>query len=101
MLATGFLLLPLVMITVVLRFPIGLLMYWMTTNLWTVGQGLITRRLMPKPGSASPRPVGPKRSSRTAPVPAVAENGNTEPQQPKPAPSGPRRVKKKKGGARR
>ena len=30
-------------------FPVGLLMYWMTTNLWTVGQGLVTRRLMPKP----------------------------------------------------
>jgi YidC/Oxa1 family membrane protein insertase len=92
--------LPLVFLTVVSRFPTGLVLYWMTTNLWTVGQGLITRRLMPKPGSASPRPVGPKRSSRTAPVPAVAENGNTEPQQPKPAPSGPRRVKKK-GGSRK
>jgi len=92
--------LPLVFLTVVSRFPTGLVLYWMTTNLWTVGQGLITRRLMPKPGSASPRPVGPKRSSRTAPVAAVAENGNTEPQQPKPAPSGPRRVKKK-GGSRK
>jgi hypothetical protein len=77
----------------------------MTTNLWTVGQGLITRRLMPKPGSASPKPAGPKRSSRTAPateVPAPADNGKTEPQQPRPAATGPRRVKKKKkGGARK
>ena len=33
----------------------------MTTNLWTVGQGLITRRLIPKPVAP------PKRSSRTPP----------------------------------
>ncbi len=40
-------------------FPVGLLLYWVTTNLWTVGQGLVTRRMFPKP--APP----PKRSSRT------------------------------------
>jgi hypothetical protein len=73
----------------------------MTTNLWTVGQGLITRRLMPKPGSAPVR-TGPKRSSRTAPAPAVvSENGKAEtPKQQTPPPSGPRRVKKKGGGRR-
>ena len=26
------------------RFPSGLMIYWLTTNLWTTGQGLITRR---------------------------------------------------------
>ena len=48
--------LPLVFLTVVSRFPTGLILYWMTTNLWTVGQGLVTRRLVPKaakPGSAA------------------------------------------------
>jgi YidC/Oxa1 family membrane protein insertase len=91
--------LPLVFLTVVSRFPTGLVLYWMTTNLWTVGQGLITRRLVPKPGSVPARPAGPKRSSRT---PVTADNGKEEPAPPpKAAPSGPRRVKKKKGGARR
>jgi YidC/Oxa1 family membrane protein insertase len=42
-------------------FPVGLLLYWVTTNLWTVGQGLVTRRMFPKP------PPPPKRSSRTPP----------------------------------
>jgi YidC/Oxa1 family membrane protein insertase len=94
--------LPLVFLTVVSRFPTGLVLYWMTTNLWTVGQGLITRRLMPKAGSAVARPAGPKRSSRTpaAPAPAVVENGKAE-EPAKPSTNGPRRVKKKKGGARR
>jgi YidC/Oxa1 family membrane protein insertase len=43
-----FMLMPLVFVFVVARFPTGLVLYWMTTNLWTVGQGLITRRLVPK-----------------------------------------------------
>ena len=92
--------LPLVFLTVVSRFPTGLVLYWMTTNLWTVGQGLVTRRLVPKPGAVPARPAGPKRSSRTPS--ATAENGKEEAEAaPKQAPSGPRRVKKKKGGARR
>ena len=90
--------LPLLFLTVVSRFPTGLVLYWMTTNLWTVGQGLITRRLMPKPGSAVVRPAGPKKSSRTPPAAAP----EPEPEQKAAAPSQPRRVKKKKkGGARR
>jgi YidC/Oxa1 family membrane protein insertase len=41
-------------------FPTGLLLYWVTTNLWTVGQGLVTRRLVPR----TPAPTA-KRSSRS------------------------------------
>jgi YidC/Oxa1 family membrane protein insertase len=93
--------LPLLFLTVVARFPTGLILYWMTTNLWTVGQGLVTRRLVPKPGTLPPMPAGPKRSSRT---PAKAEpeptNGAAAEEAPKPQPSGPRRVKKK-GRAKR
>jgi YidC/Oxa1 family membrane protein insertase len=88
--------LPLVFLTVVSRFPTGLTMYWVTTNLWTVGQGLITRRLMPKPGSM------PARQPRSKPSPPTSGNGAVEkPAQPKPTPPQTRRVKKKKGGARR
>jgi YidC/Oxa1 family membrane protein insertase len=93
--------LPIVFITFVAQFPMGLILYWMTTNLWTVGQGLITRRLVPKPNAvAAAAPAGPKRSSRTPPK---EENGTAAetPKQP-PAPPQTRRVKKKKkGGARR
>ena len=91
--------LPIIFITFVAQFPMGLILYWMTTNLWTVGQGLITRRLVPKPNPAAAIPTGPKRSSRTPPKiePAVAAE---TPKQP-PAPPQTRRVKKKKGGARR
>jgi YidC/Oxa1 family membrane protein insertase len=95
------LILPLTFVFFLINFPTGLVLYWVTTNLWTVGQGLITRRLMPK---AQPPP---KRTSRTAPREEPAQDGVT----PEPAtavvkpaqPAQPKRVKrkKKKGGARR
>jgi YidC/Oxa1 family membrane protein insertase len=97
---------PLIFISVVAHFPAGLVLYWVTTNLWTVGQGLITRRVIPKTPLAPP----PKRTSRTPPKdePEPPDGGNgalREAPKPKPAPSAqarPRRVKKKKkGGARR
>jgi YidC/Oxa1 family membrane protein insertase len=98
--------LPIVFVPFIIRFPAGLVLYWVTTNLWTVGQGLITRQLIPKP--AAP----PKRSSRNAPreapAPALVEDGDGEAKpaeavQPKPtgAPAAPRRVKRKKKRTRR
>ncbi|HUK97028.1 MAG TPA: YidC/Oxa1 family membrane protein insertase [Gaiellaceae bacterium] len=101
--------LPLVFLTVVARFPVGLIIYWMTTNLWTVGQGLITRRLVPKTPAAARLPIGPRRSSRTPPArkeepePAAAVEPAPAPTaQPSGPPPPPRRVRrKKKGGARR
>jgi YidC/Oxa1 family membrane protein insertase len=87
--------LPFAFIPFILRFPTGLVLYWMTTNLWTVGQGLITRRLIPK---VAP-PTGPKRSSRTPPK-EVREDGAAAAAAP-PKPSGqPRRVKRKKKARR-
>ena len=59
-----FMALPIIFIFFIVNFPMGLMLYWTTTNLWTVGQGLITRRLVPRPQPA------PKRSSRTEPRPA-------------------------------
>jgi YidC/Oxa1 family membrane protein insertase len=56
-----FMALPVVFIPVIIRFPMGLMLYWSTTNLWTVGQGFVTRRLAPKPQAM------PKKSSRTPP----------------------------------
>src|SRR5581483_982449 len=40
-----FMVLPVVFVPFITRFPVGLLLYWMTTNLWTVGQGIVTRQL--------------------------------------------------------
>src|SRR5579872_7311142 len=47
------LLLPVVFVVILYRNPAGLLVYWITTNLWTVGQQSLLRRHMPPP----PKPV--------------------------------------------
>jgi YidC/Oxa1 family membrane protein insertase len=94
--------LPVVFVPFIINFPAGLMVYWLTTNLWTTGQGLVTRRLMPKPE------LPEKRSSRTPAKdePAVASgNGSATagtkaalaPAR-KPVAGPPRRVKRKKGG---
>ncbi len=93
--------LPIVFVPFILNFPAGLMLYWLTTNLWTTGQGLVTRKLMPKP--APPE----KRSSRTPSKDEPAENGGGDkPKQTQPAAAParprvagpPRRVKRKSGG---
>ena len=38
--------LPLVFVVFVINFPAGLLVYWITTNLWTVGQQFVVKRTM-------------------------------------------------------
>src|SRR4051812_24505483 len=95
--------LPIIFITFVAQFPMGLILYWMTTNLWTVGQGLVTRRLVPKPNTpGAALPAGPKRTSRTAPKDDGSGNGAVaDTPKPNAGPPQTRRVKKKKGGARR
>src|SRR4051795_6347525 len=39
--------LPFFFVPFVIGFPAGLLVYWVTTNLWTGGQGVVVRRLAP------------------------------------------------------
>jgi YidC/Oxa1 family membrane protein insertase len=103
---TIFMLMPIVFVFVIARFPAGLVLYWVTTNLWTVGQGLITRRLVPK----TPAPVIEKRTSRTPPRDDGDGGGNgaqhgQDPPKPTPAPSSrsqpPRKVRRKKKAGRR
>ena len=93
---------PVFFVFFISRFPTGLVLYWMTTNLWTVGQGLITRRLMPK----TPLPTFERRSSRTPPKDAVEPPPADEPEQSsdgrqQPRPAAPRQVRRKKRGGRR
>ena len=93
--------LPIFFLPIVVRFPIGLVIYWMTTNLWTVGQGLVTRRLAPKPQPTE------KRTSRTAPKDRGDGDGDgdgakREPAKPKPTAgqTQPRVVRRKKKARR-
>ncbi len=58
-----FLVMPFAFVFFIIRFPVGLMIYWVTTNLWTTGQGIVTRRMFPRTQVALP-----KKSSRTEPV---------------------------------
>jgi YidC/Oxa1 family membrane protein insertase len=40
---------PFVFVPVVINFEAGLLVYWITTNVWTIGQQLFVRRFLPPP----------------------------------------------------
>jgi YidC/Oxa1 family membrane protein insertase len=105
--------LPFFFVPFVIGFPAGLLVYWITTNLWTVGQGVVVRRLAPHPqtttgaGSALPagaRAAAPERRRRSR---GQEEDGAAAEKQParEPAravaPPPPPRKKKKRSGRRR
>ncbi len=96
---------PLFFVIILYRYPAGLLLYWITTNLWTIGQSyFVRRRIGPPPaatagaaaagagkrspnGVAGPRPPGEEE-------PALAGLGAA-------APPPPPRKRKKRSGRRR
>ena len=43
------LLLPLAFAVIIPSFPAGLIVYWITTNFWTLGQQIVVRKLAPPP----------------------------------------------------
>jgi YidC/Oxa1 family membrane protein insertase len=115
-----FLALPFFFVLFVWQFPAGLLVYWITTNLWTiVQQAIVRKRLGPMrpPGqeqeslgdmlrklrgdeaeeSDGKGQKGPK--TRATPKPAVA--GNEPKGKPSGPPPAPPRRKKKRSGRRR
>ncbi len=107
-----FLALPFVFVVFVINFPAGLLVYWITTNLWTiVQQAIIRKRLGPMrpPGQEGMglgellRGGGSASSGGGKPAPAVAGGGDGNPPKGRPSgpPPAPPRRKKKRSGRRR
>jgi YidC/Oxa1 family membrane protein insertase len=104
--------LPFVFATFIVNFPAGLIVYWITTNVWTVGQQLLVRKLYPKPEPIGPRDTEPEqRPARGKPTTDGAEaearpkakagagvgGGNGRSAKPPPPP----RKRKKRSGRRR
>lgn len=98
---------PLFFLIFLYRYPAGLLLYWITTNLWTIGQGYFVRRTIGappppparapgSPGAAGkPSPNGkPDRAAAPAGAAALAGGGGSSPPPPP-------RKKKKRSGRRR
>ena len=96
--------LPVIFIPFIINFPAGLMIYWLTTNLWTTGQGIVTRRMMPRTAAQL------RRSSRTPPKDPPPDAGNGSKRKGVPPAGGagtvvagpPRRVRRKRtGGSKR
>ncbi len=87
--------LPLVFTLFIFRFPAGLLVYWITTNLWTMAQQYFVRRRVgpppPRVGTVESKPSG---RGEPALAGALAAGGST-------APPPSARKKKKRSGRRR
>jgi YidC/Oxa1 family membrane protein insertase len=101
---------PLVFLFYGFRFPIGVLIYWLTTNVWSMAQQSVVIRRMdvvatpppavgpagPAPGAKPPaRPSGPPK-----PAPAGAGGGDATPPTP-PATSSPAKSVARTSGTRR
>jgi YidC/Oxa1 family membrane protein insertase len=110
------LLLPLIFVVILYRYPAGLLVYWITTNLWTIGQQYLIRRRLPPPprvdrssGSSNGKPKRPLRQA-IADAAAGATGGGVAGAEiagtssgisSGPPPPRPPRKKKKRSGRRR
>jgi YidC/Oxa1 family membrane protein insertase len=92
--------LPLVIVAFLFRYPAGLLVYWITTNCWTIGQQYFIRRRIggppPKPPK-SPESSNGRTSRSREPALAVAAVAGAATVAPRPSP----RKKKKRSGRRR
>ena len=63
-----------------INFPIGVLIYWLTTNVWSMGQQFYVIRRMPAPGSEAEKALQARQARKRANLgaePAVAGAGET------------------------
>src|SRR5215212_4834094 len=106
--------LPFVFVIFIVNFQAGLIVYWITTNVWTIGQQLAVKKLFPKPEPVTRDEKEAARPARGKPATAMAatdgRGGASKPKEkarasgngsgaskPPPAP----RKRKKRSGRRR
>ncbi len=61
--------LPLIFVPFIISFPAGLILYWITTNFWTVGQSFVIQRLIPPPVVATPEGAAAIAATKAPPPP--------------------------------
>jgi YidC/Oxa1 family membrane protein insertase len=49
--------LPVIFTPIIINFPAGLVVYWITTNFWTMGQQWVVKQIIPPPPKATPEAV--------------------------------------------
>ena len=99
--------LPFVFVIFVVSFETGLIVYWITTNVWTIGQQLLVRKLFPKPPPIEPKvDAGAKPARGKPPGKAAAKDepkgakAGSDGGPKKGPPPGPRKKKKRTGRRR-
>jgi YidC/Oxa1 family membrane protein insertase len=70
---------PVIFAVTGVNFPVGVLLYWSTTNLWTFGQQFYVIKRNPTPGSPAYEELMKKRElkDKTSGLPTTDEPGNT------------------------
>ena len=61
--------LPLVFVPLIINFPAGLILYWITTNFWTIGQQLVMKKVIPVPVVATPEGAAAIQAAKPPPPP--------------------------------
>jgi YidC/Oxa1 family membrane protein insertase len=97
--------LPFLFVTFIINFDAGLIVYWVTTNFWTIGQQLFIKRFLPPPeplavGATAGDGKGKTPAKGAKAVKAAEASGSNGAEATKAPPSGPRK-KKKRSGRRR
>jgi YidC/Oxa1 family membrane protein insertase len=62
-------LLPLIFVPFILNFPAGLILYWITTNIWTIGQQFVIQKVVPVPVTATPEGAAAVQAAKPPPPP--------------------------------
>lgn len=75
--------LPIIFAVSGVNFPIGVLIYWTTTNLWSMGQQFYVIRRNPTPGSEAERRMKERRARKAARRGIVLEEESAEPEKPR------------------
>jgi len=61
--------LPLIFVPFIISFPAGLILYWITTNIWTIGQSFVIQKLIPVPVAATPEGAAAIAATKPPPPP--------------------------------
>ncbi|HUC07724.1 MAG TPA: YidC/Oxa1 family membrane protein insertase, partial [Solirubrobacterales bacterium] len=61
--------LPFIFVPFVISFPAGLVLYWITTNFWTIGQQYVIQRVIPAPVAATPEAMAAVAAAKPPPPP--------------------------------
>ena len=61
--------LPLIFVPFILSFPAGLILYWITTNFWTIGQQYVIQKVIPAPVAATPQGAAAVAAAKPPPPP--------------------------------